>query len=84
MGKGDHRMKQSKIQIDDFYGITSHETAKNLLNALNSVNTHKEKINLIEDFLLRVCHICEDYFKEKAKEAVIDELCNKFRGFLAE
>jgi len=75
------RMKQSKIE--DFFGITSYETAKNLLDSLNSINSDKKKINFIAGFMLDVCHICEAFFKEKAKEAIIDELCSKFREFLA-
>jgi len=77
-------MKQDKIQINNFDSITSHETAKNLLDTIDSIDYRKEQIDFIANFLLNVCHICESYFKETAKEAVIDELCNKFKEFLAE
>ena len=77
-------MKQGKIQIDDFDSITSYETAEKLLDAIDSLDYRKEQIDFIGNFMLDVCLICEAYFKENSKEAVIDELCNKFRVFLAE
>ena len=82
--KGGHRMRQGKIQIDESDSIASYETARNLINALNSINSRKEQIDFIADFLLRVCHICETHFKEDSKEAVIVEPFSKVRGFLAE